>query len=243
MKYLLFVTFLTLSFLLSCTSEELNTKIKITTCADNPPFEFVQDGKVVGFDIDLVTEIARKLEKQADVQNVDFTGVILSLVTGRAEIAIAALSPTEARAKNVDFTIPYFDTDMAVIYRNDTKIESIADFASKTIGAQFGTTWAQYAAEIAKDQSLASSVRTLPDNLALVRELINKNVDVVIMEQYQATKFSSEQKGVNLLILPNTNTKFAIAVKKDSALTIQISKIIEELYENGFIESLKNKWF
>ncbi|MDX1916861.1 MAG: ABC transporter substrate-binding protein, partial [Rickettsiaceae bacterium] len=131
-------------FLVSCNPMSEN-KLVVVTCADNPPFEYIKKGEIVGFDIDLIKEIGRKLGKEVEIQNIDFSGLILALMNNRVEVAIAALSPTPARAKYVDFTKSYMEADMAALFRDNLNIQNEDDLKSKILGAQFGSTWADYA--------------------------------------------------------------------------------------------------
>ncbi|MDX1924846.1 MAG: ABC transporter substrate-binding protein [Rickettsiaceae bacterium] len=228
-------------FVISCSPGQKETKFAIATSADNPPFEFVENGKIVGFDIDLAAEIAKELKMELEITNLDFHSLIMSLLTDKVDVAIAALTPSPTRLAHADFSKPYTETEMAVLFRDDMKIDSEEDLKSKVLGAQFGTTWAEYAEKMAK-ASIGGSVRTLPDNLTLVKELLSKNVDILVMEKVQAMKFASKHGKLSFFVLPNTKSQFAIALAKNSKLTPRINEIITKLDKNGFLKRLKNKW-
>ncbi len=247
MNKLINIIVLTLSLFLfsSCGSEneerEVSTgKLIVGTSADNPPYEFIKDGEVVGFDIDLIAEIAKELNRKLIVKNLDFPGLLPSVLSRNVDMVIAALSITPERLHNVDFSIPYSSSEMAVLFLKDMHYRP-ENFAAHVIGVQFGTTWEEYVkkrlegSEVGREKSLAN-------NLALVQELINKNVDLVVMEKLQVMKFAAKYSELNYQALEDTKTEFAIALPKGSEFTSQVNEVIKKLEANGFIEKLKEKW-
>ena len=121
----------------------------LTTCTHlpYPPFQFEQNGKVVGFDVDIVDKAAKQLgAKQAfvDTPFENFkTGAFLN--TGQCDVAAAGMTITAERKKNVDFSDPYFDATQALLVRKGSDIPSLADAKGKKIGAQAQTTGEEYA--------------------------------------------------------------------------------------------------
>ncbi|MDR1354922.1 MAG: ABC transporter substrate-binding protein [Propionibacteriaceae bacterium] len=124
----------------------------LTACSELPfaPFEYedptAEDG-VTGFDIDLGREIAKRLDLTYRFITVDFnalqSGTILA--AGQCDIGISAMTITEARRANLDFSEPYYDSLIALLVRADSGINSIADTAGKIIGVQRGSANQTYA--------------------------------------------------------------------------------------------------
>lgn len=223
------------------TTDTSPNKLVVATSADNPPYEFSDGGEIVGFDIDLAREIANQLGEELEIKNVDFNGLLPALITHNVDMVIAALTVTPERKSNVDFTTSYTSAEMAVIFRKDANINEDTDLTTKIIGAQFGTTWEDFANMIMED-SEKGSVKSLANNLQLIQELLNKNIDIVIMEKLQVEKFASENDLFGYFILPESRSEFSIALPKNSFLTEKIDDILERLKENGFLDSLKTKW-
>src|SRR6266700_13454 len=92
--------------------EEAVKPLVIITSPDNPPFEFkdtAQGGdKVIGFDMDVVQKLGEHLGRPIKIVEADFSALIPSLQSGRADMAIAEFSPTDERRKSVDFSDSYF---------------------------------------------------------------------------------------------------------------------------------------
>jgi len=239
---------LCLSFVFLCTTScnkneveegHVSEKLIIATSADNPPYEFIHDSVIIGFDIDLINEIAKELGKEVVIKNLDFPGLLPSLISGNVDAIIAGLSITEERKKNVDASIPYMERKMAVLYRAESNFSPITDISDKSIGVQFGTTWETYA----KSKVKAGYIKSLANNIALVQELINKNIDIVIMEDMQVIRFTKKYHELRSYTLDDTISSFAIALPKNSPLTEKINEILKKLHENGIMKKLTTKWF
>jgi len=246
MKNYLILGFTILSLMLaSCSKTEetsLDTKkLTMATSADNPPYEQVTDGKIVGFDIDVAQAIAKEMNAELIVKNIDFHGLIPSLLSNHVDMVLSGVSVTEERAKNVDFSDPYTTTKMAVLYKEDSSLKQGDNLADKIIGVQSGTTWETHAKEIQKD-SQKGFLKSLSNNLALVQELQNGNVDLVILENLQAEKFVSIYPNLKSYPLEETKSEFAVALPKGSKLTAEVNEILKKLEDNGTLAALRTKW-
>ena len=120
-------------------------KLVVGTCADYPPYEWhlVQDGedKIIGFDIDIAQAIADELGVELEVMDMDFDGLIPALSTGKVDMIIAGMNPTEERKQSVDFTdIYYTQKDALVIKSEDAKdIRSENDLKKSSLATQKAT--------------------------------------------------------------------------------------------------------
>ena len=235
-----------LAFILSsCGDESKNSgekdTIVIATSADNPPYEFIQNGKVVGLDIDIIEAIAKEMGKKLVIKNFDFPGLLPALTSNNIDAVIAALTVTEDRKTKVDFSDGYVSTSMSILFKKGENIKSIEDLESKVVGVQMGTTWESYAKELS-DKINNIRVRSLSNNLVLVEELKLGTVDAIIMEEMQTEKFVSNVADMSSLILKDTKGEFAIALPKDSPLTAQFNEAIKKLQANGRLNEIKAKW-
>ena len=141
----------TLLFFQNCTKEETDSferimkskKILIGTDATYPPFESkdAETGKLVGFDIDLMSAICEKIGVQPEYIVVPFDGIISGLKNEKYDVVISSFTITPARGKEIDFSKPYYQAGQSIAVREDEeKINSIADLIGKKIGVQLGTT-------------------------------------------------------------------------------------------------------
>jgi ABC-type amino acid transport substrate-binding protein len=239
-----FLLLLLTTFVLSgCdTSSKEENKIIVGTAADNPPFEFIQNSKITGFDIELIEKIGTIIGKKIEIHNMEFSGLLAALNSQKIDLSIAGFSITDERRQQVDFSDAYLVTNIAVLYRKEDsdKIFDISSLSGKIIGALLGTTWAQVATQIADDQK--ATTQLLSNNLLLFEQLKTKAIDVMLVEVSQAIKFQEQNPQLNYFLLDNMKSEFAIALPKNSKFTNQINEAIKQLEKDGFIRELKRKW-
>ena len=94
-----------------------NEIVKLGTNAAFPPFEYVDGKKVVGFDITMGQKIAKTAGKKLEVVDMAFDSLIPALQSGTIDFIAAGMSVTEERKKNVDFSVPYFQSEQVIIVR------------------------------------------------------------------------------------------------------------------------------
>ena len=121
-------------------------KLIVGTSADFPPFENLEvvDGKetIVGFDIDLINEIAKELGVEVEIQDMDFNGLVAAVQSDKIDLAIAGMTPDDDRREKVDFSDPYFYASQTILVKEEVKDEyaSMDDMVGKIVGSQLGTT-------------------------------------------------------------------------------------------------------
>ena len=100
------------------------------------------------FDIDLIKRVADKIGVSVSIKDVPFNSIVPSIISGRCDMAIAALTPTEDRCENVDFSIPYQENVSAIVLVNDGEFSNMRGsnvvfpvdiLEGKTVGVQLGT--------------------------------------------------------------------------------------------------------
>lgn len=225
-------------------------KLVVGTSPAYPPFEFVigKGGKseVVGADIDLSKKIAEKLGVELEISTMDFDTIIPSLNSGKIDIAVTGMTPTEERKKSVDFSDVYFEGVNSIVvnesFKGDIKNES--DLKNLKIGVQKGSTQEIYAKEILK----AEKVKSLNTVLDLVMDMKNGNLDAVIMSDTVAKINKKQTSGIK--IIENVELKgnqssetAAVALKKgdNEELLKEINSVIKELKDSGEYDKILNK--
>lgn len=234
-KYKSFLVALLSIFLTACTDNRDEDTWLVATSADNPPYEHMHDSEIVGFDIDLMLAIGKHLGKKIEFKNMEFHGLLAALASDNVDMVIAAMSVTRERQARVDFSIPYTDARIAVLFRSEDKFRSGEDLKGGMIGVQLGTIWTL----IAHDMSSKYDFRTkaLANNLMLVKELKN-----IVLEESQVENFIEKNKGLASFSVKQYGSSFAIALPKDSPLKKNIDHTIKALKSNGTISALSKKW-
>lgn len=250
MKLLLKVLVLVLFFATGVSAHNEKTDIILGVSPDYPPFEFIKDGELVGFDIDLARKLSELLGYNLTIKTLDFHGLIPSLKSGRVDFVMSGMNPTEKRAKQVDFSEIYYDSKFVLIFPESDfpNIESGEyieyDFNNKKIGTQLGSLMEQKLKSI-KSESENMEILSIVDATFLLQELKKKTVDAVFLDDAVAKRALSKVKGFKYLYMKGSETSeegMAIAFKKGSSLTKQFNNALTSLQEQGFIEDLKEKW-
>lgn len=205
-----------------------------------PPFESMEDGKLVGFDIDLSNLIAEQLGVKADIQVVDFKGLIPALKSGKTDLLISGFTYTEERAKQVAFSKPYYPTAMAVIVRKtESQLGAKSTLTGKTIGAEMGTTGDREARAVPNVN--AKSYDTL---MLAMKDLQNGRLDAVISTLPPA-QYLIHRNFNDLKVNYRYNEGYVgIAMRPDDRkLIAAIDQALDHLKSTGKMRELEIKWF
>jgi ABC-type amino acid transport substrate-binding protein len=207
------------------------------------PFEFVEGGEPVGFDIDLINEIAERAGFEADIQNVTFDGIIPGLQGGQYDLAISAMTITEERAQQVAFSDPYFNADQSLLVRADSDIQSLDDLTDATVGVQLGTTGAMLATEYQQEGRIGelTTFDTIEDAFLALE---NNQVDAVIND-FPVSADRAETSTAELEIVETfpTGEQYGIAFPQDSELIEPVNQALQEIKDDGTYAEIYEKWF
>ena len=215
---ILVVAVLITSIALSGCVEETENKIIVGTSADYPPFEYVEGGKIVGFDIELITIILENLDYTVEVQDIGLDSLIPSLVNGKIDVIAAAMTITPEREEQIDLSDPYYSSDQTILVNvdSDINIDETSDLATLTIGVQTGTTGEIWLidnlinipnATMTDDQLKRYDTYTLA-----VLDLDNGNVDAIILDKPVAEAFA-EDIDRRVAYVNETDENFGFGVK------------------------------
>jgi polar amino acid transport system substrate-binding protein len=137
-----------------CVEEEDENKITVGTSADFAPFEYIdENGDIVGFDIELITTILENLNYTVEVKDIGWDPLIPSIKSGNIDVIAAAMTITDEREEQIDFSDPYYEADQSILIKTDVGVEiNMSDdldnftqsISNLTIGAQIGTTGADW---------------------------------------------------------------------------------------------------
>ena len=214
-------------------------KKTLTVGSDIPytPFEL---GKppYKGLDVDVVNAIAKGMGSTANFKKTPFDTIFRDLAQGKFDMVASAATITPERAKEVDFSDSYFPADQSLMVKKGSAIKTVDDVAGKVIGAQLGTTGADYA----KNKTDAKSVRKYD----LIDDAFNAleagHVEAVIND-CPVSKYA-ERAHTDLVVVQaiQTNEQYGIAFKKGSSLRDAVNKQLAKLKDSGELQKISDKW-
>jgi len=206
------------------------------------PFEFYRNGEPVGFDIDLMREIGRRAGFTPEFQNVTFDGIIPGLGSNLYDAAISAITITEERRQQVDFSEPYFNADQSLLVRSDSDIRSVDDLGQATVGVQIGTTGANKANQF-QQQGRIAEVRTFDTIEDAFTALENGQVDAVINDlPVSQDKANTSDGRLEVVQVIPTGEQYGIAFPKGSNLVGPVNRALREIKRDGTYAEIYEKW-
>jgi len=209
----------------------------------NVPWEFQdKSGAIVGFEIDLVNEVGKRLGKSVEIVNIPFNGLFPAVESGRINMAVSSITITEKRLGSLSFAQPYYDSDQSLTVKADSGIKSTADLKGKVIGVDTSSTgdiWATKANETIGFGTINRYEGLAPAMLDLQAGRIDGYIsDIPALLYY--TKDKPELKVVERI---PTGEKYSIMFAKNDPLAKDVNEVITALKKEGFIAGLHEKWF
>ena len=219
-----------LVFLTGCSRNE--NQLILVTEAGFAPYEYYENGKIVGVDIDIANEIAKYIGKELVVKDIAFDSIINELNSGKADFAAAGMSITPERLQEVDFSIEYITSNQVVIVRKDSNI-TMNEIDGKKIAVQLGNVADSYATKNYKNSKIVRQKKYL----TMVEDLKASKVDLIIMDNLPAQEIIKANDGLKLLPGYLFSDSYGIAVKKGNTdLLNSINTVLEKLQNEGKIE-------
>ena len=230
MKKILLFCFLSL-LLYGC--EKRENKLIMVTEASFAPFEYYSDGKVVGVDVDIATEIANRLGRRLVVKDVAFDSIITEIKSGKSDIGVAGISYTEERAKQVSFSDSYTISKQVVIVRDNSNFSRVDEMNCNKIAVQLGSIADSYVS----DKFSNSTIVRQKKYLAAIEDLKDNKVDCVVMDELPAREILKENSGLRILNGSLAEDSYGIVVNKENINLLRIiNEVIRDLKKEGKID-------
>lgn len=217
----------------------------VGTSADYPPYASInlETGEIVGFDIDIVQEVACRLGKKVVIRDMPFNYLMFDLYLGQIDVIAAGLTPDEDRKKAVLFSKSYLTSDPLVIVtkKDQPIITDISDVFGKTVAVNTGYT----------SDLFLSKIPEIP----LVR--LKSTADAVMALQADSIyAFATSQSSLNLFfdtqkadhnyqffMMPTAQDSYSLAYEKhNKELQHMIDVIIDQMEHDGTLQKIKQKW-
>ncbi|MDR2526940.1 MAG: basic amino acid ABC transporter substrate-binding protein [Rickettsiales bacterium] len=242
-KILLFLFGLTSVFLQNNSAALGRQSIKVGTSANYAPFEFIdKNGKITGFEIDIITEILKNEEYDVVVEDMPFDGLIPAVISGSIDVGAAGLTMTEDKEKQVSLSKPFFTPSLSIVVKSsDKSIKDMNDLVNKRIGAEIATNGAELAKTIK-----GSKTHEFDSVNEAFAALLTNSIDAVISDADVNAYFFKITKEKKLKIIATSEAMepyIFITSLKNKKLINQINNGIEKIKKNGKYDEIRDKWF
>ncbi len=230
MKKKIFLFLFLILFLVSGCSTKKDTLV-LATEAGFAPYEYYQNGRIVGVDIDIGREIANELGMELEIKDVAFDSIITEVKTDKSDIGAAGISYTEERAKEVDFTTDYMESRQVLIVKRTSVMTTPEELNDQKIAVQLGSVADSYLTENYPNLTIIREKKFL----AAIQDLKDDKVDGVVMDEVPAKELLTS----NLKILDESvvTDHYGMIVKKgNKELLEKANTVIRRLKEEGKIE-------
>ena len=229
--------------------EELKARGEFVLGLDDsfPPLGFREEktNDIVGYDIDLATEVCKRLGVTLRCQPIDWNAKEQELNTGNIDCIWNGFTMTPEREEALSFTKPYLENAQVVIVRGDSQVKTLADLAGKTIGLQGGSSAADAVAANPEFQASLKEIIEVKDNLTALMDLEIGGVDAVVMDMVVGN-YSIKTSGKDFVVLDESLSaeKYGVGFRKgDVKLRDEVQKILEEMAADGTVAEISTKWF
>ncbi|MBA3721440.1 MAG: amino acid ABC transporter substrate-binding protein [Parachlamydiaceae bacterium] len=216
-----------------------NTVI-VGTNAEFPPFSYIENKELVGFDIDVAKEVATRLGKKIQFKDMPFDALIPEIILARVDFVAAGMSYTAERAKRVMFTKPYITKDPLVIFSTSKQKFNLDDLNTKTVIVIEGFT-----ADFFMSSKAGVNLIRLPTQADGFMAIKSGRADAFVTSKSTVDAFFELQDASHfqITILDGTGETCALVVPKNkSNLFVEIQKALDDMENDGMMAKLKAKW-
>jgi len=218
--------------------------IVVATDATWPPMEYIDESKdIIGFDIDLMKEIAKAGGFTVEFKNTAWDGIFAGLAGGKYDAVMSSVTITDERKQQMDFSKPYINAgQILVVPKSTSGVSKLADMKGKIVAAQIGTTGSF---EIEKISGV--ELKTYDEIGLAFEDLVNGRIDGVVADTPVAADFalqSESYKGkLKIVGEPFTDEYYGIAVQKGNTEVLDaINKGLDKVLGTSAYEKIEKKW-
>lgn len=215
--------------------------LKVGTEGTYSPFTFQgPDGKLTGYDVDVVNAIGQKLGVRVEFVTTPFDSIFAGLEAKRYDLVANQVTINDDRKTKYDLSDPYTVSDGVIVTRSDDDtIKSLTDLKGKTTAQSSTSNWAKVAADAgAKVESVEGFVQA-------IQLLKDRRVDATVNDTLAVAEYQkqSNDSGVKVAGQTGDTSEQALAARKDSGLIPDVNKALSELKADGTLKSISEKYF
>ena len=229
------------------TKKEAAKKIVVGLDDNFPPMGFKNEkNEIVGFDIDMAKEAAKRLGRPVEFKPIDWSSKEAELKSGRIDVIWNGLNITDERKKNMLFSNPYMEAKQLIFVPAGSAIKGQADLAGKVIGMQSASTAEQ---NLENDKAFGATlkeVKKYPDCIAAMMDMEAGRLDAIITDEIVGRYYMGKKPGKFVALEKPVGPigDFGIGFRLDDKnLQADIQKVLDEMKKDGTSAKISKQWF
>ena len=205
-----------------------------------PPFGYLDNGNIAGFDYDIMSEIAKLTDMKVEFNQMQFAGLLPALQTKKIDVIIAGMTVTEERKEFVNFSETYYvSSQVILVHRDNNDITNFDNLEGKNVGTVIGTT-----GDVVMTENEKVNTKKFDTGAQAVLSLKEKKIDAIVFDKEPCKNFAKYNEEIKLIDSDSVQEDYAIAVRKeDTSLLENINRGISIIMTNGTYENLIEKNF
>lgn len=231
----------------AATKKEAAKKIIVGLDDNFPPMGFKNEkNEIVGFDIDMAKEAAKRLGRPVEFKAIDWSSKEAELKSGRIDVIWNGLNITDERKKNMLFSNPYMEAKQLIFIPAGSPIKGQADLAGKVVGIQSASTAEQ---NLENDKAFAATlkeVKKYPDCIVALMDMEAGRVDAIITDEIVGRYYMEKKPGKFVALEKPVGPigNFGIGFRlDDKALQSDVQKVLDEMKKDGTSAKISKQWF
>jgi polar amino acid transport system substrate-binding protein len=220
-------------------AEELNVGANI----GNVPWEF-QDasGATVGFEVDLLTEVGKRLDMDVKFTNIPFQGLFAAVQSGQIDAAVSSITITGKRLESVSFAQPYYDSDQSLTVKADSGIDGLSGMEGKIVGVDTGSTGDIWVTEHLAETKIAT-VNKYEGLQPAMLDLQAGRIDGYISDIPALLYYVKDKPQFKVVERIKTTEQYSVMFAKDAPLATKVNDAITEMKQDGTLAKIHETWF
>ena len=219
--------------------------LKVVTDAAYAPFEYLDKGELVGFDVDFIEAVAKEAGYEINIVNVGWDPVFVEVEDEIADFGISAITINDDRKQTYDFSVPYFLSTNKILVPENSDIKSAADLEGKIVAVQNGTTGADAIESLFGTNN--SNIKKFENNNLAIMELLAGGADAVVADNTVIEEYVKNNPSEKLIVVEDTGSfeaeYYGLMFPKGSELKAEFDEAINKVFENGKYAEIYNDWF
>jgi glutamine transport system substrate-binding protein len=218
-----------------------NKTVKVGIEENFRPYTYTDGGEKKGFEVDLWQALAKKSKLTYELVPMEMGELNKGLKSGAIDLAIAGKTITDARSNDLEYSDPYFQTNLVILTASENAtIKGKDDLVQKAIATENGSPGFYYASEIQ-----GAKIHGFSKISDAYEELKNHKADAVIVEERNAQDYikNTAQGSVKIVGEPFNKESLAILAKKKNKYIGRINEALQSVSKDGTYEDLYTKWF